>query len=474
MALISDLEKRVGNYLKNLFAHPGEEFSRWNSILRFSSELVKHGWRQLNQDRAPQMAAALAYRSLFSLIPVLVLGTILIRALGGFDELRNRLEQFFITLQLDQYQMQPPAEAETASEGLQSLSDWLLSLLTQVEDVDLRAITWVGVAVLIYSGIGLMVTIENSFNLVCRAPEGRSWARRLPIYWTVLTLGPSAIALTMFLSSRVNAMIDEHAVGWLYALRVLPLMGTMVVTWLVMLLLYKWVPNTYVALKPAMIGAAVATLLIEVGKRSLGAYLENAMSMQQLYGSLGLVPLFMFWVYLMWLVVLFGLEVCSTLQKLGGRRPDQIEEKKEYTGMLEPAAIVSVMQVIAEAFANGRAVGSRDIADLLSLPEALVQKMLDKLVAAGLVHRLEREDNAVSLARLPDQISGDQLMEIGFSLVDDATAAERTPILKKLREVQRAVAGELTLEALLAAAPLRGAGPGATAAGASVRSGQAS
>jgi len=472
MPLISNLEKRIAAYVKNLLSHPGQEITRWQSIARFSSELVRHGTRQLRQDRAPQMAAALSYRLLFSLIPVMALGTILIRTLGGFSDLRVRLEQFFATLDLDKFQVtQPASDAAASTEATNSLSDWLMSLFSTVEQVDLRVIGWVGVVVLIYSGVSLMVTIENSFNIVCRAPEGRAWSRRLPIYWTVLTLGPSAIALTMYLSSRFSTLVAENATGWLFALKIIPMFWTMLVTWAVMLLLYKWVPNTFVALKPAMIGAAVATILIEVGKRSLGAYFENAMSMQQLYGSLGLIPLFMFWVYLMWLVVLFGLEVCSTLQKLGGRRPGQIEEKKEYTGMLEPAAIVSVMQVIAESFETGKAVSPHDIADTLSLPEQLVHKMIDRLAAAGLVHRLERDDNAVSLARLPEQISGGQLMEIGFSLVDDAAAAERTPILKKLREVQRNLASEMTLEGLLAAAPRPGV---VAAAGGGGGSGQGS
>lgn len=464
MPLISDLEKRVGNWIRNVVLNPGEEFTRWQSIVRFSSELFRHGTRQLKQDRAPQMAAALAYRSLFSLIPVLVLGTILIRALGGFDQLRERLEQFFATLNLNNVELAANGEVagKTVEQGT-SLSKWLIDMISGVEQVDLSAITWIGVVVLIYSGIGLMVTIENSFNLVCRAPEGRAWSRRLPIYWTVLTLGPSAIAATMYLSTRFNVLVDSYDDGWLFFLKILPLLWTLGVSWGVMLLLYKWVPNTYVAMKPAMIGAAVSVIIIEIGKRFMGAYLTNAMSVKQLYGSLGLIPLFMFWVYLMWLVVLFGLEVTSTLQKLGGRRPDQIEEKREHTGMLEPAAIVSVMQVIAEAFANGKAVSPYEICDVLALPQPLVHKMLEKLVQEEVLHRLERDDNAVSLARLPEQISGDQLMEIGFSLVDDTTAAERTPILKRLREVQRSLAAEMTLEGLLEAAPkiqAAGASPG--------------
>jgi membrane protein len=60
----------------------------------------------------------------------------------------------------------------------------------QVGDLNLETLGWIGLAVMIYAAVAMMVTIENCFNTIYRAPEGRSWLRRLPTYWTVLTLGP--------------------------------------------------------------------------------------------------------------------------------------------------------------------------------------------------------------------------------------------------------------------------------------------
>ena len=80
-----------------------------------------------------------------------------------------------------------------------------------------------------------------------------------------------------------------------------------------------------------MFGAFMAAVLLAIGRHVLGAYLENAVSISQLYGSLGLIPLFMFWVYLMWLVILFGLEVSATLQMLHGRTLDKIEQRRAQT-----------------------------------------------------------------------------------------------------------------------------------------------
>ncbi|MCH8007181.1 MAG: YihY family inner membrane protein, partial [Planctomycetes bacterium] len=309
-----------GNWFTRALTQPRDELDRWERALRFPYDLGRYGARQLRQDRAPQMAGALAFRTLFALLPVLVVGTMLLRAIGGFEWFRFRLGEFFSALKLDEFQVVPPE----ANEASVTLSDWLLDLISQVQNINLAAITWVGVVVLFYSAMGLMVTIENSFNNIYRAPEGRAWLRRLPIYWTVLTVAPAAIAMTMYLSSRFDALVAEQG-GWLSVFRAAPVIWSVTATWIVTFALYKLIPNTNVSYRPALVGALVASILLEVGKRTLGAYFQNAMSFSLLYGSLGLIPVFMFWVYLMWLVILFGLEVSATLQMLGGRRLEEIE-----------------------------------------------------------------------------------------------------------------------------------------------------
>ncbi|MEE9128602.1 MAG: YhjD/YihY/BrkB family envelope integrity protein, partial [Phycisphaerales bacterium] len=176
----------VVDWLRRVVTQPLDELNRWQKTVRFCYDLGRHGARQLREDRAPQMAGALAFRTLFSLLPVFVVGTIVIKAIGGFDQFMERIKDLFAALGLAEVKM-----ASTGAGEPQSLSDWLLGFVSQVKDLNLAAITWIGVAVLIYSAVSLMVTIENSFNSVYRAPGGRAWMRRFPIYFTVLVLGPT-------------------------------------------------------------------------------------------------------------------------------------------------------------------------------------------------------------------------------------------------------------------------------------------
>jgi membrane protein len=288
-----------------------------------------------------------------------------------------------------------------------------------------------------------MVTIEKSFNAITRAPEGRPWLWRVTIYWTILTVSPIAIALMFWLDASIGQTMESVG-GWQWLLKAANVLWSFAAVWLFMTLIYKLVPNKSVSIRSAMAGAFVAAVLLEIGKRTLGAYLSNAVPVSLLWGSLGL-PIFMFWVYLMWLVVLFGLEVATILHQLRGRQLQEVEQKRPRTGLLEPAAVLTVMEVIARRFEESRPTTAGQIAIETSLNEAGVELMLDRLASAGFVHQLDDTDGAVVLARPPDRIPATELIEIGFAMVDEARGGGRSAILDRLREAQRSLMTSTTL-----------------------------
>jgi membrane protein len=198
-------------------------------------------------------------------------------------------------------------------------------------------------------------------------------------------------------------------------------------------------------------GSLVAVILLQFGLRTLGAYLQNAFAISQLYGSLGLIPLFMFWVYLMWLAVLFGLEVSATLQMLHGRRLEEMERKRELTGLVDPTSIVWVMEIIAARFHQGRSTTGQLVSDETQIPRPTVARMLERLVDAQLLNRVEHSDDAVCLARPPEQIAAQQLVEIGYSLVDVGETRGKSHLFERLRQAQQALAHEMTLASLVPA-----------------------
>lgn len=437
------------HWLKRVVTQPRSELDRWQRAARFAYDLTRFGARQMQHDRAPQMAAALAFRVLFGLLPVLIVATILVREFTDLDRFLTLIESFLEAVGLDKLTV-TVAEADTEPETLQF---WLEGMIRTADGINLRAIGSVGFAIIIYASISLMVTIENSFNIIYRASEGRSWARRIPLYWFIMTISPVALGVAAVVDNKFGTLIIEQVNDWQWLFITVSFLWRFLIEWLVMFAVYTLVPHAKVAAKPAAIGAAVTVLLMEIGKQTMGAYLGNAFTISHLYGSLGLVPLFMFWVYLMWLGVLFGLQVSVALQMLHGRRLNEIEQKRETASLIDPAAVLSVMELIASRFNEGQSTPTETIASDASLPRNIVRQILDRLVEAGLLHRVDRDDDAVALALPPEKISADRLIDIGFALADGNGDGHQCSLLTKLRSAQRNLAAQLTLATLVPTKP---------------------
>jgi membrane protein len=308
--------KSIVNWLRSAIADPFEELTRWERVVRYIWQVIRQGARQLSQDRASMMAASLTYRTLFGLLPVTVVGAGVAKAIMGVDRFQEFLHDSIGALGLNEVQL------EISESGtVVTLGSWLSEIVSSGMNVSIAALTWVGLLVLVYSAITLLVDIETCFNVICRAKRGRTWMRRLPLYWFVLTFGPVLLALAFWLNSQIDSMLSSLVV-WDSLQWGLESIFDFLLTWLAVLFLYKMVPTMKMDLKPSLVGALLATILLLVGKGTLGLYVDNALSLRHMYGSLGLVPVFMFWLYLMWLFVLLGLQVAAILQQVSTSEPE--------------------------------------------------------------------------------------------------------------------------------------------------------
>jgi membrane protein len=280
-------------------------------------KVIAQGARQLKEDRASMMAASLTYRTLFGLLPVTVVGASVARAIMGAQRFETFLHETIAVLGLNEVQLD---QSENGS--IVTLGSWLSELVSSGMSINIAALTWVGLLVLVYSAIALLVDIETCFNVISRAKKGRKWVRRLPLYWFVLTFGPVLAALGFWTDRQVSIFFSTY-VTWEWMHWIISNVWSFAFAWICLLLLYKMVPTSKVHTRPAMVGAFIATILLLIGQGTLGLYFSHAMSLRHMYGSLGLVPVFMFWLYLMWLIILLGLQISAILQ--------QVSVKPEFT-----------------------------------------------------------------------------------------------------------------------------------------------
>lgn len=426
--------RELVQFVRRVITQPEEELNRWQLTVRTFIRFVRIAAVGLREDRAPQMAAALAYRTIFSLIPVLVIVMVALGTFYGPGAIEGPTERILDYMGLydiafdeselprgDEDEALDPVAGIDPDETPASVAAWIEALVDRVAKLNFAAIGAAGALVLIYAALSLIIEIERAFNIIYRAPHGRRMISRLTNYWALLTLAPIGIITSFFVGERLSTAFEGAA-----SMRLVSVVVTFVISWLLIALAYTVMPNTRVHKRPAMAGAFVAAGLWELGKWAFGQYLAFSTGYATLYGSLGLIPVFLLWVYVTWLVILFGLELAYALQMLYTREDSGLpREKRRGASFMDPAALVVYMRAVADRFNQGEVATTEDIARSLGLPEEAVDRMAGLLAEHGLLLRVEhgRERTGLALARPAESITIAEILnaarELSGSTTDD-------------------------------------------------------
>jgi membrane protein len=413
---------------------PAREFAPW---IRNLLPALRFAAAQLKQSQAPTMAANLAFRTLFGLLPVLVVATIVTRAILGerFDE---QIGAAIDALGMHEVAIKP-SDGTAGAEV--PLGAWLQSLTREAASIDLSAIGVVGALAVVFSAVWTMVAIESSFNTIFRAPSGRPFVRRILIYWFVITAGPVLFAAIPLAFQAMTQFVGTESFVGSMATYLVSLLGAFVSLWALLTAAYVTVPNAKVDLRAALLGAFVATLFVEIGKRFLGASLAGSFSASRLYGSLGLVPLFMMWVYLMWLVVLFGLQTAAILQGFsrGGRA---LAAPPNAPDLFEPAQAILAFRAICGRFREGRGASADTLVRECTISAPTARELLIIFERRGLAHRIDGDDRRYSPSRPPETILQRDALRAGFALADGGEEASVLDEITSLRDAQLGSLGE--------------------------------
>jgi membrane protein len=309
-----------------------------------------------------------------------------------------------------------------------------------------------GATLLIWAALALVVTVERCFNRIWRIGAGRKWHLRVPVYWSVLTLG----SVLLWASFTLTASVVDWARGVPFLGPVVAAasgLGGLVASFLLLLLMYRLMPNTKVQMRPAIVGALVAAVLLEAAKWGFGLYVNNAIGLKNVYGSLAAIPLFLFWVYIIWLIVLFGMELTATLQLLPDQPARNPKRRSADDDELhpDPRLMVPLMTAIGLAFERGEAVDDSVLANRLNIAPRVVLALGQCLVGAGLLHRVEGDSPGYALARPPQRIGLGQVLDAGDCLRDRGEEQDLPGggALRRLRDAQRGALDQVALSDVL-------------------------
>jgi membrane protein len=388
-------------------------------------------------------AAALTYITIFGLVPVLAVAFAVFAGFGGLEQARAVLM---------------PRLMEYIAVGSQRVVEARINEF--VDNVRGGTIGSVATVFLILSVVFLLAGMEDTFNHIWEHPRARSFFRRITAYWTMVTVTPLLLLAAVTLPRWVERLAPSYAVfgtgvGELVFSVVLPV----VFVWLGFTLVYFFVPNARVSPRAAVTGAVVGGSLWWVAVYGYTLYAGVAVAYSRIYGSLGVLPVFFAWIYVTWVVVLFGAEVASSVQHL----PTSARDLR--AGAASPVArellALRVMAAVSRRFLDGTTPARiEDLAREVRAPASLVEEAVVRLKDGGLLVETE-EGGGVVPARDPNRISPADLRRalghLGEGAIwheKDRTTREIEALQEQADEAARHVLGRVSLAQLaLAGAP---------------------
>ncbi|MFZ9140484.1 MAG: YihY family inner membrane protein [Burkholderiaceae bacterium] len=254
-------------------------------------------WRRADELRLGQAAASLSFSWLLAMVPLITVSLALVTSFPVFDEIRVALQKLIVQHFLP--------------DGVGSqLSRYLEQFVRKAASLSL-----VGFVFLALTATVMMLTLDKTLNLIWQVSRPRAFIKRLLIYWAAIIVGPLAAgAGTAGLSWLASGHVRLFSVGgmawwdWM----------NLLLTWLTYGLCYRYLPNTTVLMRHAMVGGLFAAVLTESAQQLFGSLLGALPTYRQVYGPLAAVPLLLIWTYLSWWLFLLGALLTASMPTIDG------------------------------------------------------------------------------------------------------------------------------------------------------------
>jgi membrane protein len=473
--------------------------SRWHRFAHFWVMV----WKSFTRNRCPVRASALAYATALALIPMLAVAMSISSAILK-KEGEDQIDQFIVklvasmTTQLtintnsasaaatvaveatnppapatvdnaptestnnlavtggrgtNQTRLPAFAQAEEAIKTRKAISRYIHEFIRNTRS---GALGVTGSILLIFAAISMLSRIEDTFNDIWGVARGRSWFMRIVLYWGVISLAPVLLIVALGLAT------GPHLEGTRKLLTAMPFVGhftfqflPVVVLCLTFAVFYALMPNTKVHWQAALAGGLAGGILFHLNNVVSVLYVSRVVSNSKIYGSLGLVPVFMIGTYLSWLILLFGAQVAYAYQN----RASYFEEKQIENINQRGREFVALrlMTCIGQRFARGEPPPSAvEIAEALAVPTRLVQQLMQTLSAARVVTEAAGAEPAYLPARPLETITcHDILLALrasqGQELAtrDEPTRSEVYGEFHRIEEAERQAATSVTMLALV-------------------------
>lgn len=260
--------------------------------------------KKIYDENIPLYASSLSFHTIFSIIPLLLISFSLFTKMPSFEKYYEKIKSFIFSNLM-------PTNQE-------AISRYLEGFLQNSEKLGL-----IGFVFTIFASIMFFQNFESIVNKIFKSKQRGIW-QSITTYWTLVTLGPIALALSFFLSNKIQTILDSFEyTSWINFLSIFPYL----IIWGLFFITYIISANVKISPSAALISSFIASLVWYFSKSLFVYYVIYSKTYLTIYGSSSVVLFFFLWIYISWMIFLYGLKFCYLINnKSKSNKDKEIED----------------------------------------------------------------------------------------------------------------------------------------------------
>jgi membrane protein len=290
----------------------------WNVLHEAANEWM--------EDKASQLGAAMAFYSVLSLAPLLVIAIAIAALVFGEQEAKDQLAE-------QMTELMGPAGAEAVVELIQQAQQPRVGTMAAL----------LGLATLLFGASGVFGELQDAMNTIWEVkpqPMGVWGYIRSRFLSFAMVLGTGFLLLASLVLSAWVTGVSDLLARQMAGLDTLAQMANQLISFGVVMvlfaLIFRMLPDTNVAWRDVWFGAAITALLFSIGKYLIGLYLGTS-SVGSAYGAAGSLVVLVLWIYYSAQIMFFGAEITQVwARKFGSRAVGQTQAADEPLPSLLP------------------------------------------------------------------------------------------------------------------------------------------
>lgn len=260
--------------------------------------LLKETWNEWNEDKAPRLGAALAYYTVFSLAPLLII----VIAIAGFAFGQRAVQEAVIGQVRGLVGEQGAELIQSAIQSAQHPTQGIIA-------------TVISAVTLLLGALGVFGALQDALNTIWEvAPRpGLSIMQQIRLRFMPLSLvlGTGFLLLVSLVVSAILAAVGTYFGALLplpaFVFEIINFIFSLAIISLLFALIFKFLPDAHIAWRDVWVGAIITSLLFVIGKMLIGLYLGNA-SVGSIYGTAGSLVVLLVWIYYSAQILFLGAE----------------------------------------------------------------------------------------------------------------------------------------------------------------------